>query len=244
MAAHLRHFAGFATANSPRPLSAPSRPRAAFVFDIGENLRTMSKKQNPCPSRRLRWHAIRRGGRVLTRRCAAAIPTSSCPVGLMTMTLFASILVGHGWWAPARSVPRSRPCSPTAAPFRRGPNTFAKSNALASAVHHVLEKVEVSTAQGMAHAYVLATNVYKPHSQAGAWWYTRVPAGDRRRVARSRPTAAGAALRRARVGLHRTVVAARRPYADHLVRAVRTPSDSAGARLHRDALDQPGPRLH
>ena len=33
-------------------------------------------------------------------------------------------------------------------------------DSLASAVHHVLEKVEVLTPEGAAHAYVLATNVY------------------------------------------------------------------------------------
>jgi len=40
-------------------------------------------------------------------------------------------------------------------------------DALGSAVHHVLEKVEVLTPQGPAQAYVLATNVY--HKTAQGW---------------------------------------------------------------------------
>lgn len=39
--------------------------------------------------------------------------------------------------------------------------------ALASAVHHVLEKVEVLTPEGPLQAYVLATNVY--HKTAQGW---------------------------------------------------------------------------
>ena len=40
-------------------------------------------------------------------------------------------------------------------------------DSLASAVHHVLEKVEVMTPQGPASGYVLATNVY--HKTAQGW---------------------------------------------------------------------------
>ncbi len=40
-------------------------------------------------------------------------------------------------------------------------------DSLASAVHHVLEKVEVMTPQGLATGYVLATNVY--HKTAQGW---------------------------------------------------------------------------
>lgn len=40
-------------------------------------------------------------------------------------------------------------------------------DALASAVHHVLEKVEVLTPEGAAQAYVLATNVY--HKTPQGW---------------------------------------------------------------------------
>jgi ketosteroid isomerase-like protein len=40
-------------------------------------------------------------------------------------------------------------------------------DSLASAVHHVLERVEVMTPQGAVQAYVLATNVY--HKTAQGW---------------------------------------------------------------------------
>ena len=40
-------------------------------------------------------------------------------------------------------------------------------DSLASAVHHVLEKVNVMTAEGPAHAHVLATNVY--HKTPQGW---------------------------------------------------------------------------
>lgn len=40
-------------------------------------------------------------------------------------------------------------------------------DSLASAVHHVLERVELKTPQGAAHAYVLATNVY--HKTPQGW---------------------------------------------------------------------------
>jgi uncharacterized protein (TIGR02246 family) len=47
------------------------------------------------------------------------------------------------------------------------PDHIRRVDSLASAVHHVLEKVEVLTAEGPAHAYVLATNVY--HKTAQGW---------------------------------------------------------------------------
>jgi ketosteroid isomerase-like protein len=47
------------------------------------------------------------------------------------------------------------------------PEHIRKVDSLASAVHHVLEKVAVATPQGLAHAYVLATNVY--HKTAQGW---------------------------------------------------------------------------
>ena len=42
-----------------------------------------------------------------------------------------------------------------------------KVESLASAVHNVLERIEVLTADGPRHAYVLATNVY--HKTAQGW---------------------------------------------------------------------------
>jgi uncharacterized protein (TIGR02246 family) len=47
------------------------------------------------------------------------------------------------------------------------PEHIRRVDSLASAVHHVLEKVEVLTADGPAQAYVLATNVY--HKAAQGW---------------------------------------------------------------------------
>jgi len=42
-----------------------------------------------------------------------------------------------------------------------------KVESLASAVHNVLERIEVLTSEGPRHAYVLATNVY--HKTAQGW---------------------------------------------------------------------------
>jgi ketosteroid isomerase-like protein len=47
------------------------------------------------------------------------------------------------------------------------PEHIHRVDALASAVHHVLERVDITTPQGAAHAYVLATNVY--HKTAQGW---------------------------------------------------------------------------
>ncbi|MDO8699310.1 MAG: nuclear transport factor 2 family protein [Rhodoferax sp.] len=47
------------------------------------------------------------------------------------------------------------------------PESIRRVDSLASAVHHVLEKVEVMTSEGPSMAYVLATNVY--HKTAQGW---------------------------------------------------------------------------
>ncbi|RYY71520.1 MAG: DUF4440 domain-containing protein [Comamonadaceae bacterium] len=47
------------------------------------------------------------------------------------------------------------------------PARVRKVEALASAVHNVLERIEVLTPDGARHAYVLATNVY--HKTAQGW---------------------------------------------------------------------------
>jgi ketosteroid isomerase-like protein len=47
------------------------------------------------------------------------------------------------------------------------PARVRKVESLASAVHNVLERVEVFTPEGPQHAYVLATNVY--HKTAQGW---------------------------------------------------------------------------
>lgn len=47
------------------------------------------------------------------------------------------------------------------------PESIRRVDSLASAVHHVLEKVEVMTSEGPNMAYVLATNVY--HKTAQGW---------------------------------------------------------------------------
>ena len=47
------------------------------------------------------------------------------------------------------------------------PARVRKVEALASAVHNVLERIEVLTAEGPKHAFVLATNVY--HKTAQGW---------------------------------------------------------------------------
>ena len=47
------------------------------------------------------------------------------------------------------------------------PAQIRRVDAVASAVHHVLERVDVMTPQGPAQAYVLATNVY--HKAAQGW---------------------------------------------------------------------------
>ena len=47
------------------------------------------------------------------------------------------------------------------------PARVRKIESLASAVHNVLERIEVLTAEGPRHAFVLATNVY--HKTAEGW---------------------------------------------------------------------------
>jgi ketosteroid isomerase-like protein len=47
------------------------------------------------------------------------------------------------------------------------PARVRKIESLASAVHNVLERIEVLTAEGPRHAFVLATNVY--HKTAQGW---------------------------------------------------------------------------
>ncbi|MBB1600005.1 nuclear transport factor 2 family protein [Variovorax sp. UMC13] len=47
------------------------------------------------------------------------------------------------------------------------PARVRKVESLASAVHNVLERIEVLTAEGPQHAFVLATNVY--HKTAQGW---------------------------------------------------------------------------
>jgi ketosteroid isomerase-like protein len=51
--------------------------------------------------------------------------------------------------------------------IRARPENIRRVDSLASAVHHVLERVDVLTADGPAHAFVLATNVY--HKTAQGW---------------------------------------------------------------------------
>ncbi|HEY8358881.1 MAG TPA: nuclear transport factor 2 family protein [Ramlibacter sp.] len=50
---------------------------------------------------------------------------------------------------------------------RAWPERLRKINSMASSVHNVLERVEVLTEQGTAHAWVMATNVY--HRTAQGW---------------------------------------------------------------------------
>ena len=47
------------------------------------------------------------------------------------------------------------------------PAHISRVDSLASAVHHVLEQVEVMTTDGLVQAYVVATNVY--HKTAQGW---------------------------------------------------------------------------
>jgi hypothetical protein len=47
------------------------------------------------------------------------------------------------------------------------PARVRKIESLGSAVHNVLERIEVLTAEGPRHAFVLATNVY--HKTAQGW---------------------------------------------------------------------------
>jgi ketosteroid isomerase-like protein len=51
--------------------------------------------------------------------------------------------------------------------IRAQPENIRRVDSMASAVHHVLERVDVLTADGPAHAFVLATNVY--HKTAQGW---------------------------------------------------------------------------
>ena len=47
------------------------------------------------------------------------------------------------------------------------PTHIRRVDSIASAVHHVLEQVEVMTQEGLVQAYVMATNVY--HKTAQGW---------------------------------------------------------------------------
>ena len=51
--------------------------------------------------------------------------------------------------------------------IRAWPEQVRKVDTMASVVHNLLERVEVLTASGPTHAYVLATNVY--HKTAQGW---------------------------------------------------------------------------
>jgi len=51
--------------------------------------------------------------------------------------------------------------------IRAWPERVRKIESLASAVHNVLERIEVMTAEGPRQAYVIATNVY--HKTAQGW---------------------------------------------------------------------------
>jgi len=51
--------------------------------------------------------------------------------------------------------------------IRAWPERARKLQAVASAVHNVLERIEVLTAEGPGHAWVIATNVY--HKTAQGW---------------------------------------------------------------------------
>ncbi len=51
--------------------------------------------------------------------------------------------------------------------IRAVPERMRKIESLASAVHNVLERIEVMTEEGPRHAYVIATNVY--HKTAQGW---------------------------------------------------------------------------
>jgi len=51
--------------------------------------------------------------------------------------------------------------------IRAWPQEVRKTQAMGSAVHNVLERVEIVGAQGPAHAWVIATNVY--HRTAQGW---------------------------------------------------------------------------
>ena len=101
-----------------------------------------------------------------TTRCKAATSTSSWPAGPTRTTSSASTRAARAWSAPSRSAPPSRPCSATAA-SGPGRSARARSQAVASAVHNVLERVEVLGPDGPAQAWVIATNVY--HKTAQGW---------------------------------------------------------------------------
>ena len=49
----------------------------------------------------------------------------------------------------------------------RSPRHLRRVESLASAVHNVLERIEVMTTEGPRHAFVLATNVY--HKTVQGW---------------------------------------------------------------------------
>jgi uncharacterized protein (TIGR02246 family) len=143
-----------------------NRLRAVFVFVIGENPGTMSRSKahlhaaafggTPDDVEAAFYEALRSGDTDKLMSCWADDDDIVCihpggprVVGTGAIRTSFDALFAHGGTVQAR------------------PEHIRKVDALASAVHHVLEKVEVSTPQGTAYAYVLATNVY--HKTAQAW---------------------------------------------------------------------------
>ena len=51
--------------------------------------------------------------------------------------------------------------------IRARPQRLRRTVSVASAMHNVLERIEIATAEGLQHAWVIATNVY--HKTAQGW---------------------------------------------------------------------------
>ena len=102
-----------------------------------------------------------------TKRCRPATSKSSWPAGPTRTRSSASTPAARVWWAWAPSAPRLTRMFAHGGSVHVQAEQIRRVDSLASAVHHVLERVEVMTPEGPAKAYVLATNVY--HKTPQGW---------------------------------------------------------------------------
>ena len=121
------------------------------------------------------------------------------------------------------------------------PARVRKVESLASAVHNVLERIEVLTAEGPRHAFVLATNVY--HKTPQGW---RMVAHHASPGSAQEPGDSGRRTPDAFIdgAVRRAPLVARRQPADHLARAVCAACRGPAAGIPARALGHARRRFH
>jgi ketosteroid isomerase-like protein len=129
-------------------------------------------------------------------------------------------------------------------PISAVPQRVRKVESLASAVHNVLERIDVMTPDGPQQAWVMPpTSITRPR-RAGAWWCTTPaparPASCRKWAMHHRCFIDS----RCFLELHRPLVAARRQPADDLAGALCAPRVGPATGLPARAVGHTGRRLH